>query len=359
MKRKKAALYDPYLDTLGGGERYVLSIMKTLEEAGYDVDIFWKSDLSKDIFSRLKINFHPDSFKTRLLLSENYLEKMWNLRPYDIFLYITDGSYILSGAKKNFVYCMVPQKNLYNMNLVNRIKTINTKFITHSDFTKNTLQSWGIETDRLYPYIDDVFINGESGVKENIILSVGRFFPHLHSKRHDIVIELFKKLKENGSKFKDFKLVLAGGLKPEDSDYFHKLKKISGNDESISFFPNLPFDELISIYKKSRFYWHCAGWGIDDQKNPEMVEHLGITPLEAMASGCVTFVYSSGGVKELVKDGVTGYTFKTSEDLIEKMARVTSDTILEENVKLAGKEYLQEKFSRAEFRRNVQSIFIE
>lgn len=39
----KAAIYNPYLDTLGGGERYTLSFAKALLDKGYDVDIEWKS----------------------------------------------------------------------------------------------------------------------------------------------------------------------------------------------------------------------------------------------------------------------------------------------------------------------------
>ena len=62
MKRKRAALYDPYLDTLGGGERYVLAIMKELEQAGYEIDIIWNQDLSKEIKDRLRFDFSPSNF---------------------------------------------------------------------------------------------------------------------------------------------------------------------------------------------------------------------------------------------------------------------------------------------------------
>ncbi len=46
---KKACLYDPYLDTLGGGELHVLSIMQVLDSFGYEVSIFWDKDLTKQI----------------------------------------------------------------------------------------------------------------------------------------------------------------------------------------------------------------------------------------------------------------------------------------------------------------------
>ena len=64
----KAAIYNPYLNTLGGGERYTLSIAKVLsEELGMDVDFEWgeksikeKNELSNKISElQNKINSTP------------------------------------------------------------------------------------------------------------------------------------------------------------------------------------------------------------------------------------------------------------------------------------------------------------
>ncbi len=40
----KAGIYDPYLDTAGGGERYCLTLAETLLKNGWEVDIFWPAD---------------------------------------------------------------------------------------------------------------------------------------------------------------------------------------------------------------------------------------------------------------------------------------------------------------------------
>ena len=69
MKRKRAALYNPYLDTLGGGEKYILSILKVLEDEGFALDIFWDENLQEDFKVKFNlsfdylINFVPDQFK--------------------------------------------------------------------------------------------------------------------------------------------------------------------------------------------------------------------------------------------------------------------------------------------------------
>ena len=35
----RAAIYDPYIKSLGGGERYMISAAKTLSDSGWDVDV--------------------------------------------------------------------------------------------------------------------------------------------------------------------------------------------------------------------------------------------------------------------------------------------------------------------------------
>ncbi|EKE14265.1 MAG: hypothetical protein ACD_12C00601G0004, partial [uncultured bacterium] len=35
-KSKRIALYDPYLSTLGGGEKHILSILDVFAEQGYE-----------------------------------------------------------------------------------------------------------------------------------------------------------------------------------------------------------------------------------------------------------------------------------------------------------------------------------
>ena len=40
----KAAIYNPYLDTLGGGERYSMAFAKVLSDLEYMVDVQWKSE---------------------------------------------------------------------------------------------------------------------------------------------------------------------------------------------------------------------------------------------------------------------------------------------------------------------------
>ncbi len=362
MKKRLAALYDPYLDVLGGGEKHILSILKVLEDENYDINIFWDSNLQDDFKVQLDlsfkylITFRPNIFKQKTSL----IKKFFVLKQFDYFFYLTDGSYFFSAARNNFVFCFVPKKDLYNMSLINKLKTNNWKFLVNSNFTKKWLTKWGVEASVLYLYLDDNFLKIDLAQlnKEKIILSVGRFFTHLHAKKHDLIIKLFKKIKNKHPEMKDFKLILAGGLKKEDQDYFNRLKKLIDKDPSITLEANLPYNQLLNLYKKSLVYWHFAGFGIDEDKNPELVEHLGITPLEAMASGCLTFVYNAGGPKELIKDGENGFIFQNETELFKKTLNILKNQALQNEIQKNAKKYVAENFSYKVFSQKVKELIL-
>ena len=151
---------------------------------------------------------------------------------------------------------------------------------------------------------------------------------------------------------------MAGGLKNEDTKYFNEIKDVASNDNSILLLPNVPFTRLLDLYKRAMFYWHFSGYGIDEEKNPELVEHLGITPLEAMASGCITFCYKAGGVRELVKDRVNGYLFHTIEELVTKMKYVHTNQLLQQTIKNKAKNSVRQSFSYEVFKKKVKEIIL-
>jgi len=356
---KKVSLYTPYLDVLGGGEKHILSIIKVFEDFGFTPYIFWDKNLKKEIESRLGLNFKnlfflPNIFKKKSILS--LFKNLFILKKFDYFFYVTDGSYFFSLAKKNFVFAMVPDKNLYRLNFFNRLKLLNWQFIANSSFTSFWLKKWGINAWFIYPYIDERLFKFNNQKKEKIILSVGRFFSHLHSKKQDIIIKTFKKIKQNNSLFKNFKLILAGGLKEEDKSYFNNLKKIAGSDRSIIFKTNVSYKEIYNLYQKATFFWHFTGYGVDEDKYPDKVEHLGITPLEAMAAGCLTFCYAAGGPKLLIKDKENGFLFYSQEDLIKKMEEIILDKENQLKIKKNAYEFVFNNFSYEAFKQKVKKL---
>lgn len=354
---KRVALYDPYLDTLGGGEKHVLSILEVFAEQGYQVTIFWDKNLTKEIKNRFSLQFidqldwQPNIFKD--LFS---FRNLGILKNFDYFFYVTDGSYFFSSAKKNFVFSMIPNKNLYKKSLLNRAKLFNYRFISNSSFTQKWLKRWGVKSTVVLPYIDRELFQNKNVKKEKIVLSVGRFFPHLHKKNHEEIIKAFKKLKNKSKEFNEYKLILAGGIKKEDQLYFNKLKQSVKKDSSIIFKPNLPLNELQKLYKISNYFWHFTGLGVNENQHPEMVEHLGITPLEAMASGCLTFCYGAGGPKELIADGKNGFLFSNVNQLIKKMIKTNANESLKKSIISNGVNFVKKYFAYEVFKKNIFKI---
>lgn len=360
MKKRNVALYDPYLDVMGGGEKHILSILQALQDETTEINVFWNKDLSKPIKDILNMRFKPEIKFQPDIFKSSFFKKTATLSGYDMFFYVTDGSYFFSPAKKNFIFCMVPNKKLYANSIINKLKILNVKFISNSKFTQNCLSKWGIKSEVIYPYIDQGYLDFEinNTKKEKIILSVGRFFKHLHAKKHDIIINAFKEMKKKNESLKDFKLILAGGLKQEDQEYLNNLKELIGNDTSISLKTNIPHKELAELYKKSMIYWHFAGYGIDEMVNPELVEHLGITPLEAMATGCIAFCYEAGGPKEIIKDGINGFLFNNLNELENKTLAIIKNEDFRKKVQNSAKKFVKDNFNYSVFKERVNEVIM-
>jgi glycosyltransferase involved in cell wall biosynthesis len=359
MKRKIAGLYDPYLDSMGGGERHVLSMLEVFEkEADFDSVVFWDEDYSERIKKTLNLTFDHLSFEPNIFKHSGTIGKLNKLNNLDLFIYVTDGSYFFSTAKKNYIFCMVPKPELFNNTVLNVLKTRNFSYICNSEFTQSWLKNYGVDAQVLHPYIADDFLTLplSHGTKEKNILVVGRFFGHLHSKRQDMAIKAFTELKKN-PEFSDYKLVLAGNVLPSDQSYVDTLRAMIGKNPYIDLRTNVSFSGILELYEKSRFYWHFTGYGIDDTKEPERVEHFGITPLEAMASGCITFCYNAGGPKSFIHNGENGFLFSSVEELMKQMSQVLEHGAEMHLISEQARNYVDVTFSYERFKKNTLEVF--
>ena len=318
----KALIVDPYLDTLGGGERYVLSFAKTLKEQGYDVEIAWdkKEDLQKaEIRFGLKFPFVINSkahyfFSTQSSLIQRFLFT----RQYDLIFWVSDGSLPFLFSKKNLVHFQVPFKQVAGSRFINKLKLLFIdKLVYNSNFTRQFIEQ-SLSKEKgfiLHPPIDTSSF--KSGKKENIILSVGRFDSPSHPKRHDILIKAFKQMQAKQKS--DYRLVLAGGLRGDDQ-IIKDLKKRAGKS-AVDFKVNENFEELLKLFSSAKIFWHAAGYGISETDHPDKMEHFGMTTVEAMSAGLVPVVINKGGQKEIVIPE-TGYLWNSLSQLVEQTLKL-------------------------------------
>ncbi|MFA5024882.1 MAG: glycosyltransferase family 4 protein [Candidatus Shapirobacteria bacterium] len=349
----KAAIYDPYLDTLGGGERYCLTVGEILLKHGYKVDIFWSgnqellSTAQKRFGLKLEgIDFVPDIFglthqkielieennlnslHSRSVSEPNFIQKITNfikkykiLSKYDLVFYLSDGSIPFLFSKRNFLHIQVPfiLKESFKDKIANLIKVkFVYKVICNSQFTSKFLVNFPKDKIKVvYPPVDiEKFYSSEE--KENIILSVGRFDNILNAKKQDILIEAFKKICKNNPQLK-WKLILMGGSHdlPQSNHYLIHLQQLA-KDLPVEFIVNPDFEQLKEVYSSAKIYWHAAGFGVDEYLHPEQTEHFGMTVVEAMDSGVVPMVVAKGGLTEIVTDSKNGFLWQTTEELIAK-----------------------------------------
>lgn len=342
----KVAIYSPYLQMMGGGERYILSIASILSQK-YEVYLYAGEDIGEKANSMLGINLDRVHFlPANLLHRQNVFERFINLRQYGLFFYMTDGSVFFSGAGKN---CLIIQSPLHipKKSFLNWVKLSNWQIICYSNFIKSAIQGKlgdKIKLSTLAPCIN--IKSGTKQKKENIILSVGRFFPYPHDKKHAVLIDLFKK---NFKKyFSNWKLVIAGGLtEAGGKKMFEDLKKKSAGFP-IEVVANLSSNQLTKLYQKSKLYWHAAGFGEDLAKYPEKAEHFGIAPIEAMAAGTIPLVYNGGGLKDTINDGEGGYLWNNLDELVQKSVNLINNEELlsQQQIKAYEKsaDYSRDKF---------------
>ncbi|HEY5601132.1 MAG TPA: glycosyltransferase family 4 protein [Patescibacteria group bacterium] len=342
----KIGFYSPYLDMLGGGERYIATIAQLLS-GDHQVFFFWDNPkIIGDLSGRFGLNLtNVSTFHN--VFKNNFIERITTLRSFDYLFYLSDGSIPSPLAKKTILHFQVPFV-VKGRTIANKIKLSKIdSIICNSIFTKKIIdQSFGINSKVVYPPVDTEAFKPLT--KENYILSVGRFFSHLHSKKQEVLIDAFGDLKIKG-----WKLVLAGGV--DDKDYIEKLKK-RAKGLKVEFKFNVSLEELKKLYGKAKIYWHAAGYGEDLQTHPERAEHFGISIAEAMSAGCVPVVFNGGGMPEVVEDKIDGFLFLHLGDL----GKITRDLI--ENEELLNNfskraQLRSENFSTANFINSIKVFF--
>ncbi len=381
---KRAAIYDPYLDTLGGGERYCLTVAEILLKHGYQVDLFWSGNqdlieraqqrfsldlkglnLVRDIFqikpkqidlfeeeqNLFKVinrSLNPQKIHKKI---NNFINKLKTTSKYGVLFYVGDGSVPVLLGRQNFLHIQVPflnKKTNFKNLLVKSKLLLFSKIICNSRFTAQFYQdNLPSRITVLYPPVDvEKFESSKN--KENIVLSVGRFDNVLNAKKQDVLIDAFKILVEKEG-VKNWKLILAGGslIDPGQNSYLKYLKE-KAEDLPVEFIINRNFKDLKEVYSKSKIYWHAAGFSVNETNHPENTEHFGMTVVEGMASGLVPVVVAKGGLPEIISDGIDGYLWQNIDELVFKTkSLIDSPQDLE---KMSQKALIKcQKFSKDNF----------
>lgn len=363
----RIGIFDPYLDDLGGGEKYMVTIAEVLS-GNNSVDIFWenKADLEK-IGARFsldisKINLKENIFSSKSSSYKRYLETL----KYDAIIVLSDGSIPVVLSKKLFVHFQQPFPSI-QPSLRNNLKKMRVKaFFCNSNFTKSFIdKEFGVKSKVIYPPVN---IKSKNIKKENIILNVGRFRVKDVTtkvrgnevaigdyKKQGVMVNVFKDLVKKG--LKGWKLVIATSVNEDEREIFEDFKK-TVEDYPIEFLVNKNNEDLWEIYSKAKIYWHASGIGEDLEKNPEYAEHFGISTVEAMGAGTVPVVINAGGQKEIVEYNKNGLLWDTTEELEKSTLKLIGDPKLLDKLSKEARN-VSKKFSKERFSEDINNLILQ
>lgn len=154
-------------------------------------------------------------------------------------------------------------------------------------------------------------------------------------------------------------LIIAGGYDPrnkENAEYLTELQDLSMSlkiNEDIEFRPSVTDEDRASLLRSAL----CVVY-------TPFREHFGIVPLEAMYAGSAIVALNSGGPKETVQDGSTGYlvdlkpgdTFEYLETAIEN---IISNPLKAIEMGIKGHEHVKTKFGIKTFQAQWTSLLMD
>lgn len=367
MYTRKICFYSPYLPKhFGGGEKYLLDCARVAAQERLQVFVavqgqHTKADLEKSkqkYEDFLGVTLSRVTFiSTPLGTSQNWLFKLFWTSQWDVLYYLTDGSLFFSMASKNLLHIQIPFSANTNKGFLNKVKLLNWGVKNaNSRFTQQIVsKNWQTRINYVhYPMIE---YQGRATVteipKEKVILHIGRFFRQLHSKRQDVLVTIFKKLRElYPLETKEWKLVLIGSV--EDTVYAEEVHQLA-KGLPIEIYHDATHDLLWQFLDKASIYWHATGYGHSELDHPEKMEHFGISTVEALAAGCVPIVINKGGQTEILTGELSRLLWSTQQECINLTKQVISDNKFFRRFSRLARERAK-NFGQSEFRKTLMEM---
>lgn len=371
FQKPTLAIYDHTFHLIGGGQKYGLTIANALKNI-FDITIISNKNITHENIqiwynldlSNCKIKIIPIPFFEKLSLTHldpNHISKSIE-NPfhiiskesgnYDFFINNSMNEMVYPLSNKSIIICHFPERRpiSYFYSDYYTFTVYNSKYTAH--WIK---KRWKYTPHKhIYPPVD-MSLSKEVIEKENIILSVARF-EESGSKKQIEMIRTFIILKKSYPiELRNWKLVLAGGS-PTSNKYIEKIYNLLSEhkESNIEIKINIPGDELRSLYKKSKIFWHLCGL---NQTDPSLIEHFGMTIVEAMQNKLVPIVFDGGGQKEIVDHNECGYRVNSTSELIKHTINLIRQP--DNMVKFGQNALIKSKlFSKEIFEINIKTFFL-
>jgi glycosyltransferase involved in cell wall biosynthesis len=364
-RKMSIGIYDHAFHVIGGGQKYMATMAAALQDrfditylVNKEVDLARVADWYGLNLSRCKRRVVPIPFfeKNEWIDSGRIDAAMENpfdsvaraSADYDVFVNANMLEKVRPLAPVSLFICHFPDVPARAHFAVPEYTLLATSSRYASIWVR---KKWALSPDvLLYPPVD---VRAPPLPKERIILSVARFEPS-GSKKQLELIEAFRALRgEFPSTLEGWRLVLLGGSLPRNP-YLGRVRRAAARENgSVEVRVDVPFEELKSWYGRASLFWHACGLGEID---PHLVEHFGMTTVEAMQNGCAPVVIDGGGQREIVEHGVSGFRFRALEELCLHTLRLVRDAALRSSIQERARERAK-RFGRAAFEESSRTLF--
>ncbi|MEM1646293.1 MAG: glycosyltransferase family 4 protein [Ignisphaera sp.] len=363
----------------GAVELYVLKLCEALRRLGveaYVIDRLWENMNENNYIVRVKVPTLVDSRTFTSILGRSrhlvlkevvfgiYASKV--LREFDIIHANTAwvGYTLIHMIRKlnaRFVYTchnpLWPEENVYlGERLVRLIesyamKKANAVIALNETMRRALVEKAGVNQDKIFVVpngVDVEFfkpglrcdeVNAKYGLEgKRVVLFVGRV---TREKGVHVLLEAVRILRDKHG-LRDIKVVVVGPLSGsfgDDTltDYARVLREyvIKNNIDAV-FTGSLDIEEL-------RYLYSCSHVLV----LPSYFEAFPMVLIEAMASGLPVIGSKTGGIVDIVENGVNGYLFEkgSANDLAEKLHLVLSDESLRRKLSINSRAIAESKYS--------------
>lgn len=373
LRKPTMAIYDHTWHMIGGGQKYGFTMAHALQEI-FDITLLANRPVT---LSQIREWYHLNLDKCQIKIiplpffdafDQKYLdparvtartENPFDLMAresgnYDFFINNSMNEKVCPLANVSALVCHFPERRPKDYFYADRY----TYVIYNSVYTAGWIEKkWKFKPHKhIYPPVDMAPQSHSAHTinKEKIILSVARF-EEGGSKKQLEMVQTFQKLnRQFPALLKDWSLVLAGGCaQPDTNTYLKSIKERILPSDHIQLMINCAGDALKDVYHKAQIFWHLCGL---EQHDPAMVEHFGMTIVEAMQNGLTPIVFDGGGQREIVEQGNSGFRVSSTAELIHYTVSLLNNNELAKTMSQHAKER-STLFSRENFEKQVQEFF--
>jgi len=198
-----------------------------------------------------------------------------------------------------------------------------------SNWLRERLESYGIGVDAVIPggIESELFaslppkevVRERLGLEGNVILSVGSL---VRAKGFDLIPEVAKIV---NSKLRARFLIIGSG--PEEESIRRRARE-EGVDDLVILLGRKSYEETAIYYRAADLLLH-----------PARYEGYGLTALESLAAGTPVVATDTGGIKDVVMDGVDGFiVVRDAKAIAERVIHLLEDDNLREEMGRKGRE---------------------